>query len=115
VVEALRPRRGGFLRPFGCGEFIHQFLLGKGPYGSPRIDPEVGACQGDIFYHHRVNAIAKRLSTSGYRFWLGKVNLGGRYRVTSIYPFCIPKDTLCSDFNFSIPKPIRDNFPRDRL
>jgi len=48
VVEPLRPRRGGFLRPFGCGEFIRSFLLGEGPQGSPRIDPEVGAPTEDV-------------------------------------------------------------------
>ncbi|MBI2858293.1 MAG: hypothetical protein HYX90_04375 [Chloroflexi bacterium] len=49
----LRPRRGGFLRPFGCGWFIREFLMGKGPEGSPNIDPEVGAPQADIFFHYK--------------------------------------------------------------
>jgi len=49
----VRPTRGGFLRPFGCGWFIREFLLGNGPQGSPRIDPKVGACQEDIFYHYK--------------------------------------------------------------
>jgi hypothetical protein len=49
----LRPARGGFLRPFGCGWFIREFLLGNGPEGSPRIDPNVGAPQADIFYHYK--------------------------------------------------------------
>jgi len=53
VVELLRPARGGFLRPFGCGWFIREFLLGNGPNGSPRIDPAIGACQADIFYHYK--------------------------------------------------------------
>jgi len=53
VAEPLRPARGGFLRPFGCGWFIREFLLGHGPNGSPRIDPEVGAPQADIFYHYK--------------------------------------------------------------
>jgi hypothetical protein len=39
VVEPLKPKRGGFLRPFGCGWFIREYLLGNGPYGSPKIDP----------------------------------------------------------------------------
>ena len=43
MVLPLRPPRGGFLRPFGCGEFIRSFLLGEGPEGSPRIAPDVGA------------------------------------------------------------------------
>ena len=50
----LRPKRGGFLRPFGCGLFIRDFLLGKGPYGSSRIDPEVGAPQADIFKQYKL-------------------------------------------------------------
>src|SRR4030042_1988893 len=49
----LKPKRGGFLRPFGCGEFIREFLLGHGPFGSPVIDPETGAPQADIFYHYK--------------------------------------------------------------
>lgn len=54
MVELLRPARGGFLRPFGCGWFIGEFLKGHGPYGSPTIDPDVGAPQSDIFYHYKV-------------------------------------------------------------
>ncbi|MFQ5875810.1 MAG: hypothetical protein ACE5JL_18695, partial [Dehalococcoidia bacterium] len=50
----LRPNRGGFLRPFGCGWFIREFLLGRGPEGSPAIDPDRGACQEDIFYHYKL-------------------------------------------------------------
>ena len=50
----LRPVRGGFLRPFGCGWFIQEFLLGNGPYGSPKIDPEVGGPQADIFHHYKM-------------------------------------------------------------
>ena len=55
MVELLKPARGGFLRPFGCGLFIRDFLLGKGPYGSPEIDPEVGACQADIFKQYKLS------------------------------------------------------------
>jgi len=51
---AIRPGRGGFLRPFGCGWFIREFLLGHGPEGSPQIDSNVGACQEDIFYHYKL-------------------------------------------------------------
>jgi len=49
----LRPSRGGFLRPFGCGWFIREFLLGKGPEGSKRIDPVRGASQADINYEYK--------------------------------------------------------------
>jgi len=51
----LRPQRGGFLRPFGCGWFIREFLLGKGPNGSPEIDPDVGAPQALIFHHYKLS------------------------------------------------------------
>lgn len=53
MIEALRPRRGGFLRPFGCGWFIREFLMGYGPYESPSIDPSIGAPQADILYHYK--------------------------------------------------------------
>ncbi len=57
MVELLRPRRGGFLRPFGCGWFIREFLMGHGPNGSPTIDPNVGAPQADIFYHYKTSLL----------------------------------------------------------
>lgn len=50
----LRPGRGGFLRPFGCGWFIREFLLGNGPEGAAVIDPERGAPQRDIFYNYKL-------------------------------------------------------------
>jgi len=53
VFEPLRPTRGGFLRPFGCAWFIREFLLGHGPMGSPRIDPDVGAPQVDIHRYYK--------------------------------------------------------------
>jgi hypothetical protein len=57
VTLPLKPNRGGFLRPFGCGWFIREFLLGHGPNGSPRIDPAVGAPQADIFHHYKMALI----------------------------------------------------------
>ena len=54
MVELLRPKRGGFLRPFGCGWFIREYLLGSGPNGSPPIIPDVGAPQADIFHHYKM-------------------------------------------------------------
>lgn len=53
VLEPLRPARGGFLRPFGCGWFIREFLLGHGPNGSLKIDPEIGTPQASIFYYYK--------------------------------------------------------------
>lgn len=49
----IRPTRGGFLRPFGCGWFIREFLLGNGPEGSRVIDPQKGAPQADINYEYK--------------------------------------------------------------
>ena len=49
----IRPARGGFLRPFGCGWFIREFLMGKGPEGSRVIDPERGAPQADINFEYK--------------------------------------------------------------
>ncbi len=51
---SIRPLRGGFLRPFGCGWFIREFLLGHGPEGSKKIDPQTGSWQEDIFYYYKV-------------------------------------------------------------
>jgi len=49
----LSPKRGGFLRPFGCGWFIREFLMGHGPNDSPIIK-DVGAPQADIFYCYKM-------------------------------------------------------------
>ena len=54
MTLALKPERGGFLRPFGCGWFIREYLLGKGPYGSTKIDPIVGAPQAVIFHDYKL-------------------------------------------------------------
>jgi hypothetical protein len=53
MVLKLKPRRGGFLRPFGLGWFIKEFLLGHAPYGSPNIDPGTGGPQADIFSNYK--------------------------------------------------------------
>jgi len=54
MVIQIRPTKGGFLRAFGCGWFIREFLLGHGPEGSIKIDPDKGACQEDVFYHYKL-------------------------------------------------------------
>jgi hypothetical protein len=61
VVELLRPKRGGFMRSFGCGWFIREYLLGNGPYHSPQIDPKMGAPQSDIFYQYK-NALMREIA-----------------------------------------------------
>ena len=53
MVEPLRPVKGGFLRPFGCGWFIREYLLGRGPEGSRKIDPKLGATQVDICFEYK--------------------------------------------------------------
>lgn len=55
MVTGVKPARGGFLRPFGCGFFIRDFLAGRGPeYGAPAINPAKGAACEDIFYHYKL-------------------------------------------------------------
>jgi hypothetical protein len=54
----LRPKRGGLQRPFRCGLFIREFLLGNGPYDSLKIDPYIGAPQADIFFYYK-NALRR--------------------------------------------------------
>jgi hypothetical protein len=49
----MRPERGGFMRPFGCGWFIREFLAGRAPEGAPAIDPDVGAPQQDIKFAYK--------------------------------------------------------------
>ena len=49
----IRPTRGGFLRPFGCGWFIREVLLGNAPEGSRVIDPKQGAAQADINFEYK--------------------------------------------------------------
>ncbi|AQY72712.1 hypothetical protein B1772_01170 [Dehalococcoides mccartyi] len=58
MVMRLTPSRGGFLRPFGCGWFIREFLLGNGPEGSTRIDPSRGSTQADINFEYK-DALAR--------------------------------------------------------
>jgi hypothetical protein len=61
MAESLRPSRGGFLRPFGCGWFIRQYLAGMGPEGSTKIDPTRGATQADINYAYK-ESLAKTIA-----------------------------------------------------
>jgi len=58
----IKPRRGGFLRPFGCGWFIREFLSGNAPYNSPAINPEEGSPQAEIFFHYK-HALMKETAT----------------------------------------------------
>lgn len=49
MTKILRPGRGGFFRPFGAAWFIREFLGGRGPEDSSKIDPSIGAPQTDVF------------------------------------------------------------------
>jgi len=46
--RSLRPRRGGFLRPFGLGKFIRAYLSGDDTHGACIADPERGTPIQDI-------------------------------------------------------------------
>jgi len=52
-MTEFRPTRGGFLRAFGCAQFIVSFLKGDGPFGATSIDPERGSPQSDIFREYK--------------------------------------------------------------
>ncbi len=49
----LKPAMGGFIRPFGTAWFIIEFLKGKGPEDSKRIDPRVGAPMADMHFEYK--------------------------------------------------------------
>ena len=70
MVLALRPQRGGFLRAFGRGQLIFQFLSGKGPYNSPRIDPDIGACQGREYFRCQLGRFNDKFGTQSF-VWQG--------------------------------------------
>ena len=72
----LRPSRGGFLRPFGCGWFIRDFLLGKGPAGSRKIDPIRGATQADINYEY-MEALARATAQEHAESVISRMVLSG--------------------------------------
>jgi len=76
LVIELRPSRGGFLRPFGCGWFIREFLLGNGPEGSTKIDPDRGATQADINYEYK-EALAKATARDRAERIISRLVLGG--------------------------------------
>ena len=72
----LKPVRGGFLRPFGCGWFIREFLLGKGPEGSRVIDPQQGAPQADINYEYK-EALARATARERVERIISRMVVGG--------------------------------------
>ena len=71
MVEPLRPPRGGFLRPFGCGQYIRAYLAGEGPYSSTVIDPTRGAAIEDVRSAYK-NALLKAHAEDMVAMALGK-------------------------------------------
>lgn len=72
----IRLSRGGFLRPFGCGWFVREFLSGKGPEGSRTIDPAFGAAQSDINYEYK-EALARATARERSEKIISKLVLSG--------------------------------------
>jgi hypothetical protein len=106
----LRPKRGGFLRPFGCGLFIRDFLMGDGPHGSIKIDPMVGATQADIFFQYK-NALRRATATdraTGAEEKIAKrqkrrINPDNIDRLTDIYLNRLPyRSTGCRYHSFVV-------------
>ena len=73
----IRPARGGFLRPFGCGWFIREFLMGKGPEGSRAIEPQQGAPQADINFEYK-EALARATARERAERIISRMVVGGK-------------------------------------
>ena len=72
----IRPNRGGFLRPFGCGWFIREYLLGNGPEGSRVVDPVRGAAQADINFEYK-EALARATARERAERIISRMVVGG--------------------------------------
>jgi hypothetical protein len=73
----LKPNRGGFLRPFGCGWFVKEYLLGNAPEGSTKIDPYRGAAQSDINFEYK-EALAKATARERSEGIISRMVLSGK-------------------------------------
>jgi len=78
VVEALKPSKGGFVRAFGTGWFIREFLIGHGPYDSPRIDQGRGSPQVDIFFWYKTALIRTSATDKAVRHEENQARQEGR-------------------------------------
>ena len=69
VTIPLRPKHGGFLRAVSLGLFIRDYLMGKSPFDTPKIDPNKGSYQSDIFYQYKMALIGSfvRIDLRGRR------------------------------------------------
>ena len=72
----LKPKRGGFLRQFGCGWFIREFLMGKGTEGSRIINPDHGAPQADINFEYK-EALARATASERAERIVSRMVVGG--------------------------------------
>jgi len=77
MVIEIRPSRGGFLRPFGCGWFIREFLLGNGPEGSRVVDSQQGAPQADINFEYK-EALARATARERAERIISRLVVGGK-------------------------------------
>ena len=73
----IRPSRGGFLRPFGFGWFIREYLLGNGPEGSRVSDPERRAAQADINFEYK-EALARATARERAERMISRMVVGGK-------------------------------------
>lgn len=76
MAEPLKPARGGFLRPFGCGWFIREYLLGNGPEGSTKIDADRGSAQADINFEYK-EALARAIARGRAERIISRMVLSG--------------------------------------
>jgi len=53
MAESLRPARGGFLRPFGCGWLFASTLQALDRKAQREIDATRGATQADICFEYK--------------------------------------------------------------
>jgi hypothetical protein len=49
----LKPKNGGFHRPFGTTWFVIESLKGNGPAGSKKIKPDIGSPMTDIHHEYK--------------------------------------------------------------
>lgn len=75
MTSLVRPSRGGF-SGIACAVFIRDFLAGKGPHGSPVMDPEKGSTQADIKSAYR-DAVMRVMARDNAEREISKRTLAG--------------------------------------
>jgi len=117
----IRPSRGGFLRPFGCGWFIREFLMGKGPEESRKIDPVRGAAQADINYEYKealaratAQDVTEQKAENIYQHEMRRVSrkfTHMRYHSFLMYFGVLKRLGWVETTNETEPSSIQDNYP----